>query len=67
MVNTVEVLQVAPGIRLDCVRFMIFTAVKFQILVLWVLSPYSIGDRYEWFRGTCSLYHKRSCEDAGRK
>jgi hypothetical protein len=37
-------------------RFEVFTAVKVQVEVFWVVTPYSVVIGYHRFRGQCCLH-----------
>jgi hypothetical protein len=38
-------------------RFKVFTAVKFEVEVLWVVTPCSVAVGYQRLRGPCCLHH----------
>jgi len=42
-------------LRNPIARFLVFTAVIFQVKVFWVVTPCSAVVRYQRFRGPCCL------------
>jgi len=42
-------------------RFHVFTAVKIQVIILWVVTPYSVVVGYQHFEGPCIFWIVTPC------